>query len=162
MSGSVMPVVVRLLEKIVSSQLSAHLESHCLLSDYQGAYLRSKSTEQLLLVAVNTIVQAIDDKRLTCVAFLDLCKVFDSLDHVILLERLCKLRVYGIELSWFTNYLTDHFQRVKNDIFSDWGIVHGGIPQGSALGPLLFLVYMNEMAQHVKHGTLLQLRMTLH
>ena len=154
---SVVPIVAKLLEKIVSSQLSAHLESHCLLSDYQGAYRKSKSTEQLLMVAVNSIIRAIDSKQLTCVAFLDLRKAFDSLDHVILLERLCKLGVHDIELSWFTNYLSDRFQRVKNaDKFSDWGLVHGGIPQGSALGPLLFLVYMNDMAQHVKHGTLLQ------
>ena len=76
-------IVAKLLEKVVLSQLSAHLESHCLLSDYQGAYRRSKSTEQLLLVTVNTIVQAIDNKQLTCVAFLDLHKAFDSLDHVI-------------------------------------------------------------------------------
>ena len=95
------------------SRLSAaHLESHCLLSDYQGAYRKSKSTEQLLMIAVNSIVQAIDNKQLTCVAFLDLCKSFDSLDHVILLERLCKLGVHNIKLSWFINYLSDHFQHV--------------------------------------------------
>ena len=117
---SVVPIVAKLLEKIVSSQLSAHLESHCLLSDYQGAYCKSKSTEQLLTVAVNSIVWAIDNKQLTCVAFLDLRKAFDSLDHVILLERLCKLGVHDIELSWFTNYLSDRFQRVENnDKFSD-------------------------------------------
>ena len=101
--------------RVMTSLLSAHLESHCLLSDYQGVYDRSKSTEQLLLVAVNTIVRAVDDKRLTCAAFLDLHKAFDLLDHVILLERLCKLGVYGIELLWFTNYLTDCFQHVKNN-----------------------------------------------
>jgi len=58
---------------------------------------------------------------------------------------------------WFTNYLTNHLQCVKNGgVFSDWGLVRGGIPQGSALGPLLFLMYMNEMALHVKYGKLLQ------
>jgi len=76
-----------------------------LLSDYQGAYRRGKSTEQLLLVAVDAIVQAIDDKNVTCVAFLDLRKAFDSLDHVILLKRLSKLGIKEIELLWFTNYL---------------------------------------------------------
>ena len=70
---------------------------------------------------------------------------------------MCKLGVCDVELSWFMNYLSDRFQCVRNnDQFSDWGLVHGGIPQGSPLGHLLFLIYMNDMAQHVPHGTLLQ------
>ena len=72
----------------MASQLSDYFEHYHLLSDYQGVYCRGKSTEQLLLVAVDAIVQAIDDKNVTCVAFLYLWKAFDSLDHVILLQRL--------------------------------------------------------------------------
>jgi len=82
---SVVSVVAKLLEKIVASQLSDYFEHYYLLSDYQGAYRRGKSTEQLLLVTVDAIVQAIDDKNVTFIAFLDLRKAFDSLDHVILL-----------------------------------------------------------------------------
>ena len=63
----------------------------------------------------------------------------------------------GTELLWFRDYFTDHQQRVKyNDTYSDWGAVLGGIPQGSALGPLLFLIYMNNMSLQVKHGILVQ------
>ena len=63
----------------------------------------------------------------------------------------------GVELKWFANYLTNRMQRVKQrDRYSDWGLVLGGIPQGSALGPLLFLVYVNEMPLTVQHGCLLQ------
>ena len=74
-----------------------------------------------------------------------------------MLGRLQKLGVTGVELRWFTDYLSGRMQRVKqNHRYSDWGLVLGGIPQGSALGPLLFLIYVNEMPSQVRHGCLLQ------
>ena len=83
------------------------------------------------------------------------------MDHSILLQCLQNLGVMGVELKWFANYLTNRMQRVKQkDQYSDWGLVLGGIPQGSALGPLLFLVYVNEMPLQVQHGCLLQFWMT--
>ena len=75
------------------------------------------------MVAVDTIVNALDKKLVTCVAFLDLRKAFDSLDHVILLQRLNKLGVCGTELAWFTDYLTSRLQRIKfNNDYSEWGV----------------------------------------
>ena len=128
-----------------------------MLSPYQGAYRGDKSTEQILLFAVDTITQALDACQIVCTAFLDLQKAFDSLDHVMLLERLSALGVCGRALSWFTNYLSHRLQRVKlKDKVSLWSPVKGGIPQGSALGPLLFLVYVNTMPSVVRHCRLLQ------
>ena len=73
-------------------------------------------------------------------------KGFDSLDHSILLKRLHQLGICDMELKWFCNYLSDHLQRVKHDhSYSEWGSVPGGIPQDSALGPLLVLVYVNDL-----------------
>ena len=98
------------------------------------------------MYAVDTIVRAVDGGNCVCAAFLYLRKAFDSLDHTILLQRLQNLGVMVVELKWFANYLTNRMQRVKQkDRYSDWGLVLGGIPQGSALGPLLFLVYVNEI-----------------
>ena len=118
-----------------------------MLSPYQGAYRNGRSTEQILSFAVDTITQALDDHKIVCTAFLDLRKAFDSLDHVILLERLSKLGVHDTALSWFKNYLSNRIQRVKfKGTVSSWSPIKGGIPQGSALGPLLFLVYVNEIS----------------
>ena len=141
----------------IANQLSSFLENHHLLNDLQGAYRHGRSSEQILLYAVDTITQALDNGDSVCAAFLDLRKAFDSLDHCLLLQRLFDLGVTGVELNWFTDYLSQRMQRVKCGAeFSDWGPVLGGIPQGSALGPLLFLVYVNYMPLQVRHGCLLQ------
>ena len=77
---------------------------------------------------------------------LDIRKAFDSLDHCVLLRRLFDLGVSCVALHWFRDYLTDRYHRVKcQGQFSSWQNMKGGIPQGSALGPLLFLVYMNTL-----------------
>ena len=153
----VVPVVAKILQKVVAQQLSSYFEGSQCLSPFQGAYRRGKCTEQLLLVAVDCITQALDQSLTTCVAFLDLRKAFDSLDHHILLLRLHGLGVGGGALNWFTNYLSNCYQRVKlHHSYSTWGLVRGGIPQGSALGPLLFLVYVNDMPSQIKHDQLLQ------
>ena len=106
---------------------------------------------------MDTIVNALDHRRIVCAAFLDLRKAFDSLDHVTLLERLSTMGVHGVELSWFIDYLSQRVQCVKTrDGVSSWSPVKGGVPQGSALGPLLFLVYVNAMPSLVQYGRLLQ------
>ena len=110
---SVVPVVAKVLEKIIASQLSLYLESHHLLHDLQGAYRHGRSADQILLYAADKIVQALDGGNCVCAAFLDLRKAFDSLDHHLLLDRLFSLGVTGVELQWFTNYLSDRRQRVK-------------------------------------------------
>ena len=154
---SVVPVVAKVLERMVAQQLHIYFEDCHSLTPFQCAYQKGKSTEQLLLIAVDYITQALDDRSTTCVAFLDLRKAFDSLDHHILLRRLNKLGVSGTEINWFMSYLSDRHQRVKiHNSYSTWGLVKGGIPQGSALGPLLFLVYVNDMPSQIKHGKLLQ------
>ena len=91
--------VTKILEKVVTQQLCSYFESCQRLSPFQGAYRRGKSTEQLLLVAVDRITQALDITLITCVAFWILHKVFDSLDHHILLLRLHKVAVLLTGLS---------------------------------------------------------------
>ena len=154
---SVVPIIAKVLEKLIANQLLSYFESHHLLHDHQGAYRCGRSSDQILLYSIDMIVSALDNCLAVCAAFLDLRKAFDSLDHSILLERLHQLGVCDVELRWFRDYLSDRLQRVKCDnSYSEWGSVLGGIPQGSALGPLLFLVYVNDMPLQVKDGGLVQ------
>ena len=92
-----------------------------------------------------------------CAAFLDFRKAFDSLDHYVLLNRLFDLNLSPAVLCWFQNYLSHRLHRVKGtNTFSEWRPMRGGIPQGSALGPLLFLVYVNNLPSVITSGLLLQ------
>ena len=110
----------------------------CYVHDLQGAYRHGRSADQVLSFAVDTIMQVVDHGDYICTAFLDMRKAFDSLDHHLLLRRLSDLGV-----QWFVDYLSNRKQCVKKwNQYSDWGAVLGVIPQGSALGPLLFVNYM--------------------
>ena len=98
-----------------------------------------------------------DVGKSVCAAFLDLKKAFDSLDHCILLQRIGDFGVAGSVLRWFKNYLSGRVHRVKlHNQFSKWRVMKGGIPQGSALGPLLFVIYMNNLPLQITDGLLVQ------
>ncbi len=79
----VVPIMAKVLEKLIANHLSSYLESHSLLHDHQGAYWSGRSSEHILLFAVDTIVHALDRGLAVCGSFLDLRKAFDSLDYVI-------------------------------------------------------------------------------
>ena len=104
---SVVSIVAKILEKFVAAQLETYFETNQLLSPYQGAYRNGRSTEQILLFVTDLIVHALDNHKVVCSAFLDLRKAFDSLDHVLLLQRLNSMGIHGTEIAWFTDYLTN-------------------------------------------------------
>ena len=150
-------MVVKVLERIVSTQLSMYLERNNLLHPHQGAYCSGKSTVDILLLAFDQFATSLDRGGVVCAAFIDLRKAFDSLDHCLLLQRISELCVHGSVVEWFKDYLSNRYHRVKPSAdFSSWQLLKGGIPQGSALGPLLFLIYMNSFLVQVTNRLLLQ------
>lgn len=98
-------ILAKVLEKIVSDQLSDYLENNHLLHPHQGAYHCSKSNKDILLAAVGNIVHSLDRGEAVCTVFLDLRKALDFLDHCILLQRLYDMNIGPAVLWWFKNYL---------------------------------------------------------
>jgi hypothetical protein len=142
---SLLSSVSKILEKIVAEKLVHHLTSNDLLYVHQYGFLPKKSTEHNLLHVVNYISQALNDGKYCIGVFLDLKKAFDVCSHPILLKKLEKMGVRGTALNWFKNYLAGRSQYVDiNGTKSEALSLEISVIQGSILGPILFLCYIND------------------
>ena len=130
------------------NQLYAYLVTNNLLNKFQSGFRPLHSTVTALLDITNEWFINIDNGLISAVLFLDLKKAFDTIDHSILTS---KMKLYGVQpktLSWFSGYLSQRSQRTMvNGVLSDSNIVTCGIPQGSILGPLLFLLYIKRLTK---------------
>ena len=132
----------------MSNRLTNFLNRHRLLSDQQYGFRQNLSTDFALLELSDKIAEAIDRKKFMIGIFVDLSKAFDTLNHNILLQKLISYGIRGSVNDWFRSYLEDREQFVLlNDVSSNKRKITTGVPQGSILGPLLFLVYINDICK---------------
>lgn len=136
--------ISKILEKVVANQLYEYLHSNSLFEVFQSGFRAHHSTETALLRVTNDLLLAADSGLLSVLVLLDLSAAFDTIDHGILLHRLeSLLGISGTALAWFRSYLSDRYQFVHvHNISSLHTRVQYGVPQGSVLGPILFILYM--------------------
>jgi hypothetical protein len=136
----------KILEKIVANRLTHYLNVNNLISANQFGFRPKHSTVHPMFHLLNSAACAISNKKFFLIIFCDLRKAFDTCDINILLKKMSKLGIRGAELRWFQSYLTNRKQFVAiDDAFSDLLSIIIGVPQGSILGPLLFLLYINDL-----------------
>ena len=149
---AILPTLSKIFERAATDQLVKFLEENNILSPCQHAYRKQHSTITCLVEAVNHIHRSLDNKKHTAIALLDLSKAFDCINHDILIRKLSYQGLHPSSTSWISSYLKNRMQRTKfQNLTSEERPTTNGVPQGSILGPLLFICYTNDFPDTLKN-----------
>ena len=143
---SILPKLSKIIEKCLKSRLVHYFTRNNLFNSVQFGFLAEKSTQDAILHLTEKIYKNLHDKLSTLAVYIDFSKCFDTLNRDILIKKLELYGVRGLPLELFKSYLQNRYQAVKiNSTISDFKLINAGVPQGSVLGPILYLIYVNEL-----------------
>ena len=143
----------KILEKVVSIQLTQYLETNDIIYKYQSGFRNHHSCESLINLVISNWKIEVYNKKFIVAVFLDLSRAFETIDREILLLKLEKYGISGTELKWFQSYLNNRRQRTKiNNTISEAIDINIGVPQGSILGVILFVLYINDINCIIKQS----------
>ena len=149
---SLLPLPGKILEKIVHDRLMSYLEANNILDKNQGGFRKNHSTTDTIVKFTQEIFSAMNNKEVSLVTFIDLKKNFHTVDHQILIRKLEILGIRNKSLTWFSSYLGNRTQKtIANNMVSSLRNITCGVPQGSILGSLLFLIYINDLAKVIRN-----------